>query len=98
MKWRAGERRSTYYVFDLLQAAGKSLIGLPVERRKELLASLCQDAGGSIRFSGEIGGDADALLREVKRLRLGRGHRETARLGLRTGPAQRRVDQTQMRE
>jgi len=59
-----------YYVFDLLQAAGKSLIGLPVERRKELLALLCQDAGGSIRFSGEIGGDPEALLREVKRLGL----------------------------
>ena len=59
-----------YYVFDLLQAAGKSLIGLPVERRKELLASLCTDAGESIRFSGEIGGDPVALLREVKRLGL----------------------------
>jgi bifunctional non-homologous end joining protein LigD len=59
-----------YYVFDLLQAAGKSLIGLPVERRKELLASLCKDAGGSIRFSGEIGGDPVALLREVQRLGL----------------------------
>ncbi|MEN3370922.1 MAG: bifunctional non-ous end joining protein LigD [Verrucomicrobiota bacterium] len=59
-----------YYVFDLLQAAGKSLVGLPVERRKELLSSLCKDAGGSIRFSGEIGGDPVALLREVKRLGL----------------------------
>jgi len=64
--------------FQLLQAhemegrraAGKSLIGLPVERRKELLASLCKDAGGSIRFSGELGGDPAALLREVKRLGL----------------------------
>jgi bifunctional non-homologous end joining protein LigD len=59
-----------YYVFDLLQAAGKSLIGLPVERRKDLLSSLCNDATGSIRFSGEIGGDPVALLREVKRLGL----------------------------
>jgi bifunctional non-homologous end joining protein LigD len=59
-----------YYVFDLLQAAGKSLIGLPVERRKDLLSSLCQDAPDSIRFSGEIGGDPVALLREVKRLGL----------------------------
>jgi bifunctional non-homologous end joining protein LigD len=59
-----------YYVFDLLQAAGKSFLGLPVERRKEFLAMLCQDAGGSIRLSGEIGGDPDALLREVKRLGL----------------------------
>jgi bifunctional non-homologous end joining protein LigD len=59
-----------YYVFDLLQAVGKSLIGLPVERRKELLSWLCKDAGGSIRFSGEIGGDPVALLREVKQLGL----------------------------
>jgi bifunctional non-homologous end joining protein LigD len=59
-----------YYVFDLLQAAGKSLIGLPVERRKELLSSLCAEAGGSIRFSGEIGGDPVALLLEVQRLGL----------------------------
>ena len=57
-----------YYVFDLLQAEGKSLIGLPLERRKELLASLCEGAPDSIRFSGEIGGDPVALLREVKRL------------------------------
>ncbi len=47
MKWRAGEAPIYYYVFDLLQAAGKSLTGLPVERRKELLATLCQEAGGS---------------------------------------------------
>ena len=59
-----------YYVFDLLQAAGKSLIGLPLEHRKELLSSLCEGAGDSIRFSGEIGGDPVALLREVKRLGL----------------------------
>jgi bifunctional non-homologous end joining protein LigD len=59
-----------YYVFDLLQAAGKSLIGLPLERRKELLSSLCEGAGDSIRFSGEIGGDPHALLLEVKRLGL----------------------------
>jgi bifunctional non-homologous end joining protein LigD len=59
-----------YYVFDLLQAAGKSLVGLPLEHRKDLLASLCENAGDSIRFSGEIGGDPVALLREVKRLGL----------------------------
>jgi bifunctional non-homologous end joining protein LigD len=59
-----------YYVFDLLQAGGKSLIGLPVERRKELLLSLCAEAGASIRFSGEIGGDPVALLKEVQRLGL----------------------------
>jgi bifunctional non-homologous end joining protein LigD len=59
-----------YYVFDLLQAAGKNLTGLPLERRKALLAVLCDGAADSLRFSGEIGGDPQALLREVKRLGL----------------------------
>ncbi|MEP6699200.1 MAG: non-homologous end-joining DNA ligase, partial [Verrucomicrobiota bacterium] len=56
-----------YYVFDLLQADGKGLTSLPLFRRKELLAQLCEGAGDAIRFSGEIGGDASALLTEVKR-------------------------------
>jgi bifunctional non-homologous end joining protein LigD len=59
-----------YYVFDLLQAAGKNLTALPLERRKDLLSSLCESATESIRLSGEIGGDPHALLREVKRLGL----------------------------
>jgi bifunctional non-homologous end joining protein LigD len=59
-----------YYVFDLLQAGGKNLTRLPLENRKQLLASVCEDAAESIRFSGEIGGDPQALLREVKRLGL----------------------------
>jgi bifunctional non-homologous end joining protein LigD len=46
-----------YYVFDLLQAAGKNLTRLPLERRKALLSSLGEDAVESVRFSGEIGGD-----------------------------------------
>lgn len=66
-----GRRAPIYfYVFDLLQAAGKSLIGLPLERRKALLSTLCEGAADSIRFSGEIGGDPVALLQEVKRLGL----------------------------
>ncbi|PZR73583.1 MAG: ATP-dependent DNA ligase, partial [Chthoniobacterales bacterium] len=59
-----------YYAFDLLQAAGKSMIGLSLERRKELLSSLCEGAPDSIRFSGELGGDPVVLLHEVKRLGL----------------------------
>jgi bifunctional non-homologous end joining protein LigD len=59
-----------YYVFDLLQASGKNLTSLPLERRKALLATLSDGAADSIRFSGEIGGDPHALLREVKRLGL----------------------------
>ena len=56
-----------FYVFDLLQLEGKSLISLPLEQRKKFLEQLCADAGQPIRFSGEIGGDAQALLAEVKR-------------------------------
>ncbi len=56
-----------FYVFDLLQLDGKSLIKLPLGQRKELLAKLCESIGDPIRFSGEIGADAKSLLAEVKR-------------------------------
>jgi len=59
-----------YYVFDLLQAAGRSLTTLPLEQRKAFLAALCEGAADSLRFSGELGADPVALLREVKRLGL----------------------------
>lgn len=56
-----------FYVFDLLQLSSRSLIGLPLTARKQLLAQLCEGVGDPIRFSGEIGGDAVTLLGEVKR-------------------------------
>ena len=56
-----------YYVFDLLQLEGRSLIRLPLMQRKEILAKICEDVGDPIRFSGEIGADASKLLAEVKR-------------------------------
>jgi bifunctional non-homologous end joining protein LigD len=56
-----------FYVFDLLQLDGKSLLQLPLEERKQLLAKLCESVGDPIRYSGEIGGDAKSLLAEVKR-------------------------------
>ena len=59
-----------YYVFDLLQAEGKSLNGQPLEARKELLQRICADTGDPIRFSGEIGSDAGPLLDQVRRLGL----------------------------
>ncbi len=55
-----------FYAFDLLQLDGKSLIGLPLEARKNVLEKLCADAGDPIRYSGAIGVDAKALLDEVK--------------------------------
>jgi bifunctional non-homologous end joining protein LigD len=61
-----------FYAFDLLQLDGKSLIGLPLEARKNVLEKLCAGAGDPIRYSGAIGSDGDAkrLLEEVKRRRL----------------------------
>ena len=56
-----------FYVFDLLQLNGKSLLELPVEQRKEVLAKLCENVGDPIRYSGEISGDVKTLLDEVQR-------------------------------
>jgi bifunctional non-homologous end joining protein LigD len=56
-----------FYAFDLLQLDGKSLTSLPLEARKSILEQLCADAREPIRYSGNIGGDAKALLNEVKR-------------------------------
>jgi bifunctional non-homologous end joining protein LigD len=55
------------YVFDLLQLNGKSLLGLPLEQRKQVLAKICENVGDQIRYSGEISGDVKSLLAEVKR-------------------------------
>src|ERR1043166_1484563 len=54
-----------FYVFDLLQLNGKSLLQLPLTARKELLARLCEGLPEPIRYSGEIGGDPKPLLAEV---------------------------------
>ena len=56
-----------FYVFDLVQLNGKSLLGLPVEQRKQVLARVCEDVGDPIRYSGEITGDVKTLLAEIKR-------------------------------
>ena len=56
-----------FYVFDLLQLNGKSLLELPVEQRKQVLAKVCEGVGDPIRYSGEITGDVKTLLAEVKR-------------------------------
>ena len=56
-----------FYAFDLLQASGRSLLGLPLTQRKELLAEICGKAREPIRYSSEINGNPVNLLREVKR-------------------------------
>ena len=56
-----------FYAFDLLQLDGKSLIGVPLEARKNVLEQLCAEADDPIRYSGAIGSDAKRLLEEVQR-------------------------------
>jgi len=56
-----------YYVFDLLQAEGRSLVNQPLEFRKGCLQRICAEAEEPIRFSGEIGGEPAKLLAEVRR-------------------------------
>ncbi len=67
---REMEARKTpvyFYAFDLLQLGGKSLVGLPLELRKNVLEKLCATPGDPIRYSGAIGNDPKRLLEEVKR-------------------------------
>jgi bifunctional non-homologous end joining protein LigD len=61
-----------FYVFDLLQVDGKSLVSLPLEARKNVLEKLCgaADDDARIRYSGAIGANASQLLKEVQRLGL----------------------------
>jgi bifunctional non-homologous end joining protein LigD len=56
-----------FYVFDLLQLNGKSLLELPVEQRKQVLATVCENVADPIRYSDEISGDVKSLLAEVKK-------------------------------
>lgn len=51
-----------YYVFDLLSLNGKSLLGWPLEKRREKLHSLLPVADEGLRFSASLGSDASALL------------------------------------
>src|SRR5947207_901339 len=60
-----------FYVFDLLQISGRNVMGLPLTARKQLLARVCDNVPDPIRYSGEIGGDAQVLLAEVQRRGLG---------------------------
>ena len=59
-----------FYAFDLMQLNGRSLTALPLTARKELLARICANVSDPVRYSGEISGDAEALLSEVGRLGL----------------------------
>src|SRR5256714_13089062 len=56
-----------FYVFDLLQLNGRSLLGVPLILRKEVLRLLVPPSGDIIRFSGALGTEAATLLPEIKR-------------------------------
>src|SRR5205085_9694365 len=56
-----------FYVFDLLQLNGRSLIGLPLALRKKMLTQIVPSSADIIRLSGEIGTEARTLLPEIKR-------------------------------
>ncbi|MDQ6808540.1 MAG: non-homologous end-joining DNA ligase [Verrucomicrobiota bacterium] len=78
-----------YYVFDLLQAQGKTLQAWPLERRKALLERICVAAIDPVRISSELGADVGVLLAEVKRRGLegiiGKQRGSHYEAGLRTG-------------
>jgi bifunctional non-homologous end joining protein LigD len=54
-----------FYVFDLLQLNGRSLLTLTLRERKDLLARILPESD-IIRFSGDLRGDGESLLAEVK--------------------------------
>jgi bifunctional non-homologous end joining protein LigD len=56
-----------FYVFDLLQLNGHSLINVPLTLRKDALMRLIPPSGDVIRFSGALGTDAKTLLHEIQR-------------------------------
>jgi bifunctional non-homologous end joining protein LigD len=67
-----GESRPplAYYVFDLLHLDGADLLGKPIEERRKRLSGLLRGVAEPIRESGEIRGDPEKLLEEVRRLEL----------------------------
>ena len=56
-----------FYVFDVLQVNGKDVKTLPLVERKQILALLCQNVSEPIRYSGEVQGNIQSLLKEVQR-------------------------------
>ena len=56
-----------FYVFDLLQLNGHSLINVPLTLRKDALMRMIPLSGDVIRFSGTLGTDAKTLLPEIQR-------------------------------
>jgi bifunctional non-homologous end joining protein LigD len=60
---------ATYYVFDLIAVEGYDLRGLPLERRKALLAEVVPRAG-ALRYSEHWEKDGETLYAQVERMGL----------------------------
>jgi bifunctional non-homologous end joining protein LigD len=59
-----------FYAFDLLQLEGRDLKGLPLKERKEKLSALIAEAGDPIRFSANLEGKPETLLKKIRSLGL----------------------------
>ncbi len=59
-----------YYVFDVPIYRGKSLFGVPLEKRRRLLESVVARLGGPVRLSEVFAGTADNLTAAARNLHL----------------------------
>ena len=55
-----------YYIFDLLQLDGKSLLKLPLWQRKNIARKLVENVHPRLRFSDSIQGDSSRLMKEMQ--------------------------------
>jgi len=55
----------TYFAFDLLHLDGYNLRGLPLTRRKAILAALLEEGDGAIRVSEHIEGEGGLVFRKA---------------------------------
>lgn len=62
--------RFVYYAFDLLHLDGFDLRGLPLTRRKSLLAQILDGANPRVRFSADFSESGEIVLRHACRLSL----------------------------
>src|SRR5438270_22886 len=63
-------RPIVYYVFDLLNYAGKDLRYAPLRQRKRMLNAVAKSFSGPVRLAAAVDVNAQTLMAEVKRLGL----------------------------
>ena len=74
-------RRSSTYVFDVLEIDGEPLVDLPLTERRERLEELLDRATATVRLS-EAFEDGEALLAAAEEQRLEGDRRQAGRLAL----------------